>query len=613
MTAGQFPDTSAAPAKLAPARLPWWAAVGAAAAGGFLFDFANPGAAIWPLVFPAVLLIVASWWQQPIRVAMLAGLASGAAFWLSHLSWLTLYLGPVPWLALSGVMIAWFVLQGAATAAATRGLAVLNVQAVARQQAGRPAGALPGLLASRWVLVLVQAVAVAGIWVAREAVQGNWPYDGFAWARVAHVFAESPLGSLVSWLGFAGLSGLVVFGLALVVAAIAAPLKAPLKAAQAAPPAAPQAAPQADLQSGPQAGSRLGLRRGQGLRGRAVSGAVAAVVAAVAVFGLALVPPAELEQTGTLRVAAVQGNSKSGIFDDRESGDVYADHVRGTEELLDELEAAGDGVDVIVWPENSAEFALTDNPLRGREIALLSKRAEAPIIVGTILANDDGTYTNSSVVWGPEGIAETAAGSRYDKRYPVPFAEYMPNRSFFRALAPELVDLVQLEYEHGEFAPVHGFEALGREIVAGVAICFDIIFDDQAEQMIDEGAEVIFAPTNNADFGRTDESVQQLQIARLRAIETGRALVNISTVGTSRIVAPDGRDLDGLEAFTRGAMVADVPLVTGETPALRFGAVISTLWIVTGLVGALGGSLVLIRARRERPRSAAASLTHAVE
>ncbi len=534
-------------------RLRWWIAVPAAAVGGLLLDVANPGAAVWPLVFPAVFLIIASWWQQSIRVAMLAGVAAGATFWMTHLSWLTLYLGPVPWLGLSAVMIAWFVLQGAATAAATRGLAVLCRRTVT----------LPTYV-PRLLLPLGQALVVAGIWVMREGVQGNWPYDGFAWARIAHVFAASPLGALVSWLGFAGLSGLIVFAIAVIVAFIAQP------------------------------------RAGGGLRGRATSGTAAALIAAVAVFGLAFVPPAGLEQTGTLRVAAVQGNSKSGIFDNREAGDVYADHVTGTEELLEELEATGDRVDVIVWPENSAEFALTDNPLRAREVALLSRRAEAPIVVGTILANEDGTYTNSSVVWGPEGLEASQAGNRYDKRYPVPFAEYMPNRSFFRALAPELVDLVQLEYEHGEFAPVHGVQALGREVVAGVAICFDIIFDDRARQMVDNGAEVIFAPTNNADFGRTDESVQQLQIARLRAIETGRALVNISTVGTSRIIAPDGRNIDGLEAFTRGSMVADVPLVTGETPALRFGTLISTLWMVVGGAGVIVGSATLVRRRYAR-------------
>ena len=536
-------------------RLPWWLAVPAAALGGWFFDLANPGTGAWPLVFPAVALMLSAWWQQRAGVAALAGLAGGAAFWFPHLNWLTLYLGPVPWLGLGAVMTAWIVLQAILTGLATRGLAALSSRSPRDTHRG----------AAQARLVGAQALAAAGLWVAREGIQGTWPYGGFAWGRVAHTFADSTFGALASWVGVAGLGGIMVCAMAVVVASVF------------------RATP------------------------RARSSAATVVGVAAVLCALAVVPPAALEQTGSLRVAAVQGNSKSGIFDDRESGDVYADHVRGTEELLDALELNGDRVDVIVWPENSGEFAFTDHPLRGREVALLSQRAGAPIVVGSVLANDDGSYTNSSVVWGEEGLVEGASGSRYDKRFPVPFAEYMPNRAFFRALAPELVDLVQLEYEAGQFSPVLGVPALGREVVAGIAICFDVIFDNQAVEMVNSGAEVIFAPTNNADFGRTDESAQQLQIARLRAIETGRALVNISTVGTSRIVAPDGRDLDGLEPFTRGAMVASVPLVTGQTPALQYGALIAAVWIAAGAAGLFGGALALRRKPERRDTDPSAS------
>ena len=51
--------------------------------------------------------------------------------------------------------------------------------------------------------------------------------------------------------------------------------------------------------------------------------------------------------------------------------------------------------------------------------------------------------------------------------------------------------------------------------------------------------------TNNADFRDTDENLQQLAFARMRAIETGRSVVNLSTVGTSQVIAPDGTTIDG--------------------------------------------------------------------
>src|SRR5690606_16185664 len=155
-----------------------------------------------PLAIPGVVLILLSWWQQRVGIAMLSGLAAGAAFWLPLISWLTLYLGPIPWLALSSVMVLWMVAQGAVTALTTRGISAI---AFNRQW-------------GTGTLVLVHALAVSGIWVLREGVQCAWPYGGFAWGRIAHLFASSPFGSLVSWLGFAGLTGLVVAVSALLVA-----------------------------------------------------------------------------------------------------------------------------------------------------------------------------------------------------------------------------------------------------------------------------------------------------------------------------------------------------------------------------------------------------------
>ena len=214
----------------------------------------------------------------------------------------------------------------------------------------------------------------------------------------------------------------------------------------------------------------------------------------------------------------------------------------------------------------------------------------APILLGSVLRAPDDTYTNSALVWTPTG----ESGERYDKRRPVPFAEYMPHRDFYHSLAPDLVDLVSLEYEFGTRPSALPIPAASGTFQAGIAICFDIIFDDHAVAMQQDGAQVIFAPTNNADFGYTDESAQQLQIARLRAIEMGRALVNTSTVGTSAIIAPDGSTLDELSTHTAGAMVAEVPLVDGETPALRYGAVVAFVWIVLGIAGFAAGNLSLL-------------------
>lgn len=493
-----------------------------AVAGGLLLDLATPNTAWWPAAFLGVLLIGAALWNQLVRHGLWIGLLAGFAFWLTQIYWLTLYLGPVPWLALSILMVLWFMLFGAGTAAVTNILTRSGL--------------------NRSFRVLAQVFIVTGLWVIREQVQSSFPYDGFSWGRIAHTQAEGPILAVVSWLGFAGLGALIVFISLFPVAVAFSVLPGSIRAT--------------------------------------FKGAATAVIGSVAVFVLlTFVPAAQLQAVGSVRVAAVQGNSKSGIFDDRESGDVIADHIRETENWLAQNT---EPIDVIVWPENSAEFNLTNRPENLREVRRLATEAEAPIVVGTILADGDGDdkiYTNSALVFTPEGDAL----QRYDKRYPVPFAEYMPHRAFYRALAPDLVDLVQLEYEHGTTPTVLNV----GDMQAGLAICFDIIFDEQAVNMNDEGAQIIFAPTNNADFGRTNQSEQQLAIARLRAVEMGRGLVNISTVATSQIVSSDGTALATIPQWQPGVMVADVELKEGSTPALNNGAVITAFWLLAGGVGSL--------------------------
>jgi len=93
--------------------------------------------------------------------------------------------------------------------------------------------------------------------------------------------------------------------------------------------------------------------------------------------------------------------------------------------------------------------------------------------------------------------------------------------------------------------------------------------------------------TNNADFRGTDENLQQLAFARMRAVETGRSVVNISTVGTSQIIAPDGSEIAGIPADTAGHMLEDVPLRTGLTPAVLAGAGIQLLLVWGAVVGLL--------------------------
>ena len=74
-------------------------------------------------------------------------------------------------------------------------------------------------------------------------------------------------------------------------------------------------------------------------------------------------------------------------------------------------------------------------------------------------------------------------------------------------------------------------------------ICFEVAYDQLMRDSVEAAGDdesLLVVQTNNATFGYTDESEQQFAISRIRAIEHGRSVVHVSTVGVSGFIAPDG-------------------------------------------------------------------------
>lgn len=501
-------------------------AVLAAVAGGWVMNLGFPDTGWWPLTLVGLGLILWALRGRSFGGGLLIGAVSGFAFYGFLIEWLTVYLGLVPWLALTVAQVFFTTLGG--------GLIALAWRWVPRAWPGR---------AGRLVLA---PLTVAALWTLREAIASVFPFGGFAWGRLAHTQAEGPLGHWAAWVGFSGLTFLLAAMVALAVAALSEPRE--LRRVTE------------DTRT-VEVTSRLTF--------------VAGVAAALLVW-----PAFPVTVTGTTTVAAVQGNSNSGLFADYERGEILADHYAATEQLFDR-----DDIDILVWPENASDL----DPLRDDYAAgvmdIVSSRVNAPLVVGTVTATEEETF-NSVLLWE----SGTGAVDQYDKIHPVPFAEYLPAREFFYPLAPDLFDLVPRDFAFGQRDTVFDIEG----IIAGINICYDIVDDDLLHRSIDEGAQILLAPTNNADFGVTDQSVQQLAIARLRAIEAGRTLVNASTVGASAIVAPDGRDLDALPLFTPGVMVQEVPLSDTITPSHALGRS-AEWWVILFGMATLAGAFVLAR------------------
>jgi apolipoprotein N-acyltransferase len=121
------------------------------------------------------------------------------------------------------------------------------------------------------------------------------------------------------------------------------------------------------------------------------------------------------------------------------------------------------------------------------------------------------------------------------------------------------------------------------------------------------GANLLVVQTNDADFeidGQTGETLQQLAMARIRAIEHNRAVVVASTTGVSAIIAPDGQLLTSTRTWTQAEIEARVPLRTSTSLADRIGGWPEAV-IAWGTVAALGWIIGRQVRRRHRRRSPA--------
>lgn len=402
---------------------------------------------------------------------------------------------------------------------------------------------------------------LTGLWIAQEAARGRIPFGGFPWARLAFSQADAPT------LGYAALGG------------------APLVSAAVAAVGACLAVAVTDLTTT-----------------RATPRTLAALLlTALAVTGGGALVPRPTGSDRSVAVAAVQGDvPEPGLDFNAERRAVLDNHAGATLALARQI-AAGQAVqpDVVLWPENSSDI----DPLRNADANAVITRAtdavKAPVLVGAILAEPAPKVSNAAILWGPAGSPAPGPGQRYVKRHPAPFAEYVPYRSFFR-LFSDKVDLVHEGFEAGRTV---GVLQTGQARL-GAVICFEVAYDGLVRAPVRAGADVLVVQTNNATFGYTDESVQQLAMSRLRAVETGRSVVHISTVGVSALITPDGREVARSQHFTPEVLQARLPLRSTRTVAVRTGAAPEA---VLGLAGVLLAAWAGLHGRRRGEAAAAAT------
>jgi len=399
-----------------------------------------------------------------------------------------------------------------------------------------PGYIIQGLLFSTFVGIAALLVprgtwrwfALPAAFVILEAVRYRWPFGGVPLATLAMSQSRAPLGHTVRILGPLFLSALVVA-----------------------------------------AGIFLSLAWEKRWKFAAAAG-----VGILAMWAIGFAVP-NGKSIGETSVAIVQGGGEQGTRAiDTDEREVFEKHLNASTNVITPL-------DLVLWPEDvvNVQQPLSDSP-EYSELQVLARQLDSWLIAGIFERVSTTENANASIAFSPEGVEI----DRYDKVRLVPFGEFVPLRGFIKHFAPSYLPVRDTKPGNGE--PNLMVEIDGETVNLGISISWEIFFEDRARNAISGGGEILLNPTNGSSYWLTILQSQQVASSRLRAMETGRWVLQAAPTGFSAIVNPDGDVVARSSISETRVLHATVERRRGNTLATKAGPLPMILISGTTLVGA---------------------------
>jgi apolipoprotein N-acyltransferase len=389
---------------------------------------------------------------------------------------------------------------------------------------------------------LLDAVGAAALWTVLEWLRGLWPLGGFSWGTIGISQVDNHATvRLATVAGVWGVSFVVVLVNALIVAAA----------------------------------------RGGGVPRRrwlTVGLAVIAVLAPVAIpFGSPQGPEVDV---AAIQVDVRLAHEGSGLDEDlRVAALNVAEHLR--------LEA--DPPDLVVWGEGALDPGATHSAAAMDDVLAAVARVGVPTLVGTVIDDLDGLQRTNVLLFDDRG----ELAGRYDKVHLVPYGEFVPFRdelSWLRALE-------QIPVDRAPGEEVHTLSTGGLPAF-GTPICFENSFPAIPRAFVRDGAGFLIVTVNNASYGFTAASAQHQQMSQMRAVETGRWIVNGAVSGISAFIDPAGRVTGEAGLFRTAILRGTIRSSDERTWYVRLGDWLPWLALLFVLV------LVAIPRKRSKARPA---------
>lgn len=214
--------------------------------------------------------------------------------------------------------------------------------------------------------------------------------------------------------------------------------------------------------------------------------------------------------------------------------------------------------DIVIWPEAAIpgyyQHAKPFLTLMGNK----AKQHNTSLITGIPFLEEDDAGNkhryNSIMAFG-------AGDGLYHKQRLVPFGEYVPLENLLRGLI-QFFDMPMSNFSAGIDGQA-GIKA--GDINLAPFICYEIVYPELVTQWLPE-ADLLITISNDAWFGRSIGPLQHLEMAQMRALESGRYLLRSTGSGVSAIIDQRGKILVRGEQFTKQVIKGEALILQGATP-----------------------------------------------
>jgi len=231
--------------------------------------------------------------------------------------------------------------------------------------------------------------------------------------------------------------------------------------------------------------------------------------------------------------------------------------------------------DLVIWPETAVPALYQQAEDLTDQLQELTRVNKNDLVSGFPFRDPKtGAYYNSAILFNG-GVKV------YHKRHLVPFGEYLPLAGLFQPL------LHMLGIPVSNFTA--GFQSKpllhGSRFNIGISICYEDTFGEEVIEALPQ-ADILVNISNDAWFGDSLAPHQHLQMARMRARETGRYLLRATNTGITAIINEKGWISKRSAQFKPEALVSHALLFTGSTPYTRAGNIpvlVAALVILAGI------------------------------